>query len=242
MNKLIDSISLVSDAALPVMKAVLDANNKLGKFENDDKGPLVLASVLSDFFGVTSSLENGGNYPPVDKFSDFAEYGLDLLDRLAYFVRALEVMEHGDDVALIFASTGYWFAKNGATFSNLDGIADGFGQIVNGLKDTDELAYICKQMLEVAEASVEHHEGNDDTSDPWRPWRVLNLNAGIAATRSMQPDLMESTFEILSARLPSDMPIFFRDGFRMMQGQHVSEEAQAVMQKFASQTSIISFH
>lgn len=242
MNKLIDTISLVSDATLPVMQAVIASNEQSKKFDNDEKGLLPLASALSDFFGVASALENSQQLPATEELNEFAEYGLDLLDRLAYFARALEVMDYQDTIALIFASTGFWFAKHGASFANLDGIADGSGRTVNRLTDKRDLQDICQQMLVIADAASDYYQEDEDTSDPWRPWRVLNLNTGIAATRSLNPELIEHTFDIISRRLPDDMPGFFANGLRMMEGQNVPDEVKAVLNKYRGKWSTIAFH
>ena len=73
---------------------------------------------------------------------------------------------------------------------------------------------------------------DEDRSDAWRPWRVINLNTGIAATRSLDPELMESTFEKLGRRLPYDMPGFFADGMRRMAVQDVPDVARDVMRRY----------
>lgn len=242
MNKLIDTISLVSDTTLPVMQAVIASNEQSKKFDDDEKGLLPLAAALSDFFSVASAIENSQHPPPAEELSELGEYGLDLLDRLAYFARALEVMDHQDTIAIIFGSTGFWLANNGASFANLNGIADGLGRTVNGLTNTSDLQLICEQMLVIADAAEAHYQEDEDTSDPWRPWRVLNLNTGIAATRSLNPALMERTFEILSRRLPDDMPGFFANGLRMMEGQNVPDDVKDVLNKYRGKWSLIAFH
>ena len=61
---------------------------------------------------------------------------------------------------------------------------------------------MCQMMDEVIEAASEKLQMDEDKSDTWRPWRVINLNSGIAATRSLDPELMERIFEKLGRRLP----------------------------------------
>jgi hypothetical protein len=88
-------------------------------------------------------------------------------------------------------------------------------------------------MEEVAKAASEKKQMDEDRSNPWRPWRVLNLNAGIAATRSCDPQLMERVFENLGRRLPYDMPGFLADGRRQMMTQNVPEAVREVMNRYA---------
>jgi hypothetical protein len=58
---------------------------------------------------------------------------------------------------------------------------------------------------------------------------VINLNAGIAATRSLDPDLMHATFEKMGRRLPDDMPGFLADGMRQAAVQNVPEAVTEVL-------------
>ena len=126
-----------------------------------------------------------------------------------------------------------WLARREAVIDNLDGAADGFGMLVNGLSEPGELAEMCQLMEEVIESVSEQIQLDEDRSNPWRPWRVINLNAGIAATRSLEPGLMEDTFEKLGRRLPHDMPGFFADGRRQMMTQNVPEAVTEVMNRYA---------
>ncbi|MDJ0833419.1 MAG: hypothetical protein QNJ69_07845 [Gammaproteobacteria bacterium] len=233
MSTLIFEIEAISDLALEVMKAVIDKNEQTNKFEDPDSGPLAVASALSDFFQIASALGQGHASLDADEMAEFADYGLDLLDRLAFQLLALEVMEHRENMARIFISIGVWFSRQDATLDNLEGIADGFGRLTNGLNDPKELAEMCQLMAEVADAASNKLQLDEDQSNPYRPWRVLNLNAGIAATRSLDPQLMEQTFDELVRRLPTDMPGFLADGKRQMITQNVPDEVREVMDRYA---------
>jgi hypothetical protein len=233
MSRLIHDIDGINDLALEVTKAIVDRNEETGKIDSQDAGPLAVAAALSDFFEIATALDQGAVQFDAEELAEFAAHGLDLLDRLAYQLLVLEVMEHRENMGKIFASIGIWFARQNASLENLEGIADGFGRITNGLNDQDELAEICQQMEEIAEATSNQLRVDTDRSNPYRPWRVLNLNAGIAATRSLDPKLMEQTFDNLTRRLPDDMPGFFADGRRQMLLQDVPDDVKAVVERFA---------
>jgi hypothetical protein len=233
MSRLIFDLDGINDKALEITKAIVDRNEATGKIDSPDAGPLAVAAALSDFFEIASALDQGAVFFESDELAEFAAHGLDLLDRLAYQLLVLEVMEHREDMALVFASIGIWLARRGAVLDNLEGIADGFGRITNGLNDQSELAEICKLMEEVAEAASDQLQMDGDRSNPYRPWRVLNLNAGIAATRSLDPQLMEHTFDNLGHRLPEDMPGFFADGRRQMLVQDVPDDVRDVINRYA---------
>ncbi len=233
MTTLIFELEGINDLALEVTKAIVDKNEETGKIDNKEAGPLAVAAALSDFFEIAAAVDQGAVFLESEELAEFSDHGLDLLDRLAYQLLVLEVMEHRENMARIFASMGLWLARRDAALGNLEGIADGFGRITNGLSDQKDLAEICRLMEEVAEATPDELQMDEDRSNPYRPWRVLNLNAGIAATRSLDPELMKQTFDNLGRRLPQDMPGFFADGQRQMVMQEVPEDVRAVVDQYA---------
>jgi hypothetical protein len=222
----------ISDLALEVTKAVIARSEEAQSIMEDESGPIALAQALSDFFQIAGALEVGAARLEQEELNDFCAYGLDLLDRLAFLVRKVEIMDKRDAVARMFASSGVWFARRGATIDNLQGTADGFGMIVNGTSGTDNLRALCELMEEVVEAASLRLQLDEDRGDAWRPWRVINLNTGIAATRSLDPELMERTFERMGRRLPYDMPGFLADGMRQAAVQNVPDEVKDVIRRY----------
>lgn len=237
MNTLVIEIDTISRSALEIMQAILARDAEAQKIMNDDSGPLALASALSDFFQVAAQLDTEDAYMDSDDMAEFGAYGIDLLDRLDFLVRKLEIMDQRDNMSRLIPSLAVWLARHDAIIDNLAGTADGFGLLVNGLSQPEDLAEMCEIMDEVIEAASEKLQMDEDKSDTWRPWRVINLNAGIAATRSLDPELMERIFEKLGRRLPYDMPGFFADGKRQMLGQNVPEAVSAVMNRHAEKWS-----
>ena len=216
MTSLVIEIPAISDLALQVMKRVIDENEKTQIITDESSGPIPLASALSDFFQLASGLEHEGQEPDAEVMSELGHYALDLLDRLSYQLRQLGIHDQRDNLSRAFASLAVWFARHDAVMDNLDGAADGFASLVNGEQDKAELANLSRMMTEVLDVAADELKLDQDRSNPWRPWRVLNLNSGIAATRSLDPQLMETTFEKLGRHLPYDMPGFFADGKRQM--------------------------
>lgn len=232
----------ISDLALDVTQAMLAKIEDAQAVMADESGPLALAGALSDLFQIAAALESGAARLDQEELNEFCAYGLDLLDRLAFLVRKVEIMDKRDTVARMFASFGVWVARRGATIDNLEGTADGFGMIVNGTKSPDELRALCGLMEEVIEAASLRLQLDEERGNAWRPWRVINLNAGIAATRSLDPRLMEQTFERMGRRLPYDMPGFLADGMRQAAFQNVPDEATAVIRRYMEKWPANALH
>lgn len=221
----------ISELALEVTQAVLARNEEAQSLMGDPSGPMALARALSDFFQVSGALEAGAAQLDQEQLQEFCCYGLDLLDRLAFLVRKIEIMDETDRIARLFASIGVWIARRGVSIDNLEGTADGFGMIVNATTASDELLCLCALMEEVIAAASVRLQLDEDRGEAWRPWRVINLNAGIAATRSLDPEIMDQTFEKLGRRLPYDMPGFLADGLRQTAFQTVPDAVKDVMRR-----------
>jgi hypothetical protein len=232
MKELVFEIDAISELALQIMQAILTKEAEAQKIMQDESGPLALAAALSDFFQMAAALESGYNQLEADELNEIGAYGLDLLDRQAYLVRQLELMDCRGTVARMFPSLAIWLVRRGVIIDNLEGTADGFGMLVNGLNDQQELVEMCQIMEEVIAATSDALQLDEDRSNAWRPWRVINLNNGIAATRSLDPELMAKTFDKLGRRLPLDMPGFLADGRRQMMTQNVPDAVRDVMNRY----------
>ena len=232
MKAIVFEIDPISQLNLEIMQAVITKNEELQKLSEDGLGPLALASALSDFYMISASLESGHNQLDAEQMAEFGDYGMDLLDRLSSQLRHLEILDQRELLSRVYASLALWMARHDAVLNNIEGTADGFAWLVNGLTEKEDLAEICGYMEEVINAISEKVVLDEDRSNPWRPWRILNLNTGIAATRSLDPQLMEQTFDKLGRHLPYDMAEFLADGKRQMMTQNVPDEVSETMNRY----------
>lgn len=242
MNSINVEINMISDLAITVTKRIIDANEKTNLIDDPNAGPLQVASALSDFFQLASGLENQKEEINADTATELAHYSLDLIDRLSYQLRQLDVHDQRDNLAKIFLHLSAWFIRRGAVLDNLSGIADGFANLVNGAKESDQLKALGTLGDEIMLSVSSEISLDKDRSDPWRPWRVINLNIGIAATRSLDPSFMKMIFDKLERRLPYDLPGFFSDGKRQMISQNVPDEVRSIMNNYADKWPVKAPH
>lgn len=233
MSSLIIEIPVISDMALEIMKRVIDENEKTQKITDEQSGPIPLAAALSDFFQIASALENGEQLEDSGTISELAHYALDLVDRLQSQLWYLDIHDQRDSLSRLFVSLATWFARQDATLDNLKGAADSFAILVNGENKSAELENMSRLIDEVLQAASDEIKEDEDRSDQWRPWRVLNLNSGVAATRSFNAELMKEIFEKMGHRLPYDMPGFLSDGKRQVETQDVPQEVRDVITSYA---------
>jgi len=225
-----------------IMKRVIDENESTQKITDEQSGPIPLAAAMSDFFQIASALENGEELEDNEAISELAHYALDLVDRLQSQLWYLDIHDQRDSLSRLFVSVAAWFARQNAILDNLKGAADSFAILVNNEKDAAELADMSRLMDEVLQAASEDIKKDEDQSDQWRPWRVLNLNSGVSATRSFDEQLMKDIFAKMEQRLPYEMSGFYTDGKRQVEMQEVPEKVRDVMNECSEKWSSHTTH
>ena len=82
---------------------------------------------------------------------------------------------------------------------------------------------------------IEHAAANIkadlEKQDATRPWRILNFNYAIVATRTQDPALMSTAFDTLGRNLPEDCPTFFEQGMQQAQKDSYTPEVREIMQE-----------
>ncbi len=170
------------------------------------------------------------------------EYGSQLLDDAQAWVELLRVSEAGEALAQVHVPLALWVARCGGTLSTLEPVVDALARLANTTSRTGELIELAGIMTELLEAVAPSVAADLDQSNPGRPWRVLNLNRGIVATRSLDPAIMERVFEDIVKRLPGDAPAFFREGMQQMEALNYPGSVRAVMQRYFERYGATTLH
>jgi len=93
-------------------------------------------------------------------------------------------------------------------------------------------------MNEVVDATADIIRQDLEKTNPGRPWRVLQVNRAIVATRTHQPDVMDTAFESLAANLPEDAQRFFSEGMEQMDLLNYPPHVREVMDRYYRKWSI----
>ncbi|TNF98063.1 MAG: hypothetical protein EP297_09015 [Gammaproteobacteria bacterium] len=132
-------------------------------------------------------------------------------------------------------SIALWIAENHGEISMLEPVVDALSRMANQTQEHSELAALSRIASEIIDACEISIKNDLDNANPGRPWRVLNINHGIMATRSHNPDIMEEAFQSLIKRLPQDAPGFFKEGMSEMDRLGYPEHVREVMQRYNDQ-------
>lgn len=174
--------------------------------------------------------EDGARLPPSD-VTRLGELGLDLLGRMMARCTP-ETQALRDRLSLHVLPLAVWVALQGGALRVLEPLVNVLSEVANGTRKPDRLGELADLMAFLIDAVADDIRQDADRIDPSRPWRVLNLNYGIVATRSHDPQRMERAFNALCFRLPEDAPGFFAEGMQQMDAIGYPEHVRAVMEKY----------
>ena len=174
--------------------------------------------------------------------SDLPDYAMGLLGKLCEIAKTLDC----DESLAIFEQLSIplmiWFAKHKFVIHDIELFVNAISNTANRIQNPQQLAELTDVIDVIIDVSSADIKADLDKSNPGRPWRVLNLNQAIIATRSLDPKRMESVFEQLVFRLPEDAPGFFAEGMEQMDIIDYPDHVRNVMQTYYQLTNQPTLH
>lgn len=146
--------------------------------------------------------------------TELGEHTFSALADLGQWAGQLQLPRAQQQVQALSVPVAVWVARHGGQVGELEGVVNALAAIANTAGDSELLRELSLLMGEIAGAAAPGLRQDLDRSNPSRPWRVLNLNRGIVATRSCDTAAMTRAFEDLIAYLPEDAAGFFEEGIK----------------------------
>ena len=165
------------------------------------------------------------------EITGIGDFALGLLEGIVDRVEAATGHQNRD-LARLAIPICLWTARQGGSISRLGLAVNSLAAWANELQDTLQLAELARVMREIIDAASQEVRRNREQDNPMRPWRIINLNYGIVATRSHDPALMDEAFAVLVENLPQDARAFFREGMQQMEVIAYPDEVRKVVEKY----------
>lgn len=166
------------------------------------------------------------------EISQIGDYALSLLDEIAMLTVKRGLQDAMLEVQRLSLPIALWIAAHQGKISQLEVIVNAIATYANELKDAQELTQLCAVIGKIINASSDELKQDIEAADPMRPWRIINLNWGIVATRSYQPELMEQVFAQLAENIPLEAAQFFAEGMLQMDKIDYPDNIRVVMKKY----------
>jgi hypothetical protein len=167
------------------------------------------------------------------------ECGLGLITEISFWTRTLGLEQQQRELELLSIPLALWVVEHGGQLTTLEPVVNGLALTANSTRDPEALERLSVIMEKILQAAHPRIRQDPDKSNPWR---VLNLNRAIVATRTHRPELMEQVFQTLTRRLPEDAAAFFREGMQQMGELDYPPEVRTVMKRYFDEWSAPSLH
>ena len=159
------------------------------------------------------------------------QYALDLLESLFVFVQN-KTGEQNQELLRLSLPVSLWVARHGGKLSQIDMIVNSLASVANEITEPNMLAELSAVIKEVIDACDDEIRRDLEQSNLMRPWRILNLNYGIVATRSYQPEIIRQAYDTLVKNLPQDAREFFKEGMQQMDIVGYPDEVREVVERY----------
>jgi len=177
-----------------------------------------------------------------EEISDIGNHGLQLLDTLCEWAQALRLPYQQHQIKAIMVMVALWVARHGGELSSIESVVNTLAEIANSTSEPDALAELSYVMGELISAVSIETKFNFENSDRQHPWRVLNLNRGIIATRSHDTRIMEHAFDDLIRNIPEDAEMFFKQGMQQMEELNYPDYVRDVVSRYYQQSKTRVLH
>ncbi|MBT9611778.1 MAG: hypothetical protein IV108_00760 [Burkholderiales bacterium] len=206
-----------------------------------DVSPGQLVEALSQLLFVFDKLdrENGEYGPlPYDDPGELGEHGVNIAADLATWAERLELSQAKADVEKVAVGVALWVVRHEGEIHALDTIVNGFASEANTTASEETLRVLYRAMQLVLEHTAAAIKQDLDKTNPGRPWRALNFNFAIVATRTQDAQLMHEAFDTLSRNLPEDAPAFFEEGLRQSDKPVYGPIVKSLMQEYFTRWTV----
>jgi hypothetical protein len=196
--------------------------------------PTVLLESMANLLELFYRYESEPDQAQADDMNDLnelADYGLTLLEALAMDTQSIGFPGHQlfEDMTFPLA---LWLARHGFDIETLGSIVNAMARMANRLSNPDELENLFSQSSEIAEAVSVNLTQDLEALQPGEPWPVFILNRGIIATRTLNPEMIETAFDAIVENMPELAQTFFSEAMEQMELLDYPPHVRAVVERY----------
>lgn len=229
----------INDARLSV-SALTDTLEGKAAFTGSEVFEIIVA--LRQVFDLADAVNEKDQVLSPDEITDIGDKGLMLIDKMVYELSSKKLDSEKQDVEQVALVIAQWVIAHNGALINIQSVVDGLAYLANEMNDKVAHSQLATFMGQVAQACTDVIKHDLDNSNSLRPWRILNINRGIVATRSHDLDVMTTAFSELIKAIPMDAPGFFKEGLTEMVRLNYPEPVRELMREYYDRTALPSVH
>lgn len=211
-------------------RSVTESFQRAGPFPGQEVTPPLLIEALTQCLAITAMDGKANTLSPAD-VDKIGKHALECVSDLALWAHQLGLASERDAIENLALDFAQWIAGSGGTISVLEPVVNALARRANASHTPETLA----ALLHLARELVTHADprvGNDlESANPDQPWRILNFNLAIIATRTQKPELMHAAYDLLEQNLPHECAAFYQEGVQQAQKQVYEPLVREILQQ-----------
>jgi len=228
MNIPDDLKKIFMQASAVILQAFDSSNTQPGGHAT----PTQLIEAITQFFIIYEKLgskHSENSLIKKDNISKIGDEAITCLNELGTWAERLDLPREKAMLDEIALAAAHWVIRHQGEIRSLEVIVDMLAAKANSTSDKAVLTSLFHVINDVIAHASPELQSDLDKSDTARPWRMLNLNFAIVATRTMDEELMVSAFDTLGRNLPEDCPQFFEEGLKQSEKAVYGPEIKTMM-------------
>jgi len=235
-------ITSITEQFSDLAQQIIDSWEDLQMESKRQKTPDLLLDAMQRLGRTLSSHEQNQEADNTNEINALGDYGIQLIVEMSDCCAELGLHEQARTFENLTLPFAIWIARHGAELRHPEPIINALAYHANHLAEPEDMASVFAIANEIMEAISPNISQDENNHHPERPWRLLLLNRGIIATRTLNPSFMEHAFNAIAEYLPDDAPSFFEQGMEQLDIIGYPEQVRKVMQdyylKFCSNRTI----
>lgn len=196
--------------------------------------PDQLGEAISQFLFVFDKLDHEhGETGPIlfDDVNQLGDHAIGFLMDLAYWADRLRLPKSKMDIEKTALGVAHWIIRHEGELRTLEPLVNSLAASANLTQDPATLKALVQVIGDIIEHAAPGIKADLEKHDATRPWRILNFNYAIVATRTQDTALMSKAFDTLGRNLPEDCPAFFEQGLQQAQKESYTPAVREMMQE-----------
>ncbi|MEK6594082.1 MAG: hypothetical protein AABZ67_13490 [Pseudomonadota bacterium] len=207
-----------------------EAFNRAGPFPEQEVTPPLLIDAVTQCLDIAARSAEPGALAAAD-VDEIGTHALECITDLSLWAYQLGLQAERNTIEDLAFDFARWIARNDGAISVLEPVVNTFARRANSTHDPADLVLLFDAIREVLAHVAPQLRNGLEAGNPAQPWRILNFNGAIIATRSQQPELMCAAFDLLEQNLPDECAAFYEEGARQAEKQVYAQHVRDIMRE-----------
>ena len=177
---------------------------------------------------------NGEDSIPLSDINQIGDYAMTLIGELAMLAANRGLQQIMIELTRLSVPVSAWLVKHKGKIVQLEIVVNAIASYANELTDPEMLGQLCHHIENIMLAIEDEVKLDLEATNPMRPWRILNLNWGIVATRSHDAELIDKVYAQLIKNIPADIHGFITEAMQQMDIIGYPDHVRQVVAKYYS--------